>query len=73
MIRTIIVPDKQEMNISLFVPENYIGKEVEVIAFSKKEVVDEQRIQSAKKVTFDAFSIDTLGFKFNRDEANERY
>ncbi len=72
MIRTIVVPDKQEMNISLFVPENYIGKEVEVIAFSKKEVVDEQRIQSAKKVTFDALSIDTLGFKFNRDEANER-
>jgi len=25
-----------------------------------------------KKVTFDAVSIDTTGFKFDRDEANER-
>lgn len=25
-----------------------------------------------KKVTFDAIAIDTTGFKFDRDEANER-
>ena len=72
MIRTIVVPDKQEISISLFVPENYIGKEVEVIAFSKREVMEEQRGEIAKKATFNALSIDTRGFKFNRDEANER-
>ena len=66
------MPDKQEISISLFVPENYIGKEVEVIAFSKREVMEEQYVDNAKKATFDALSIDTLDFKFNRDEANER-
>ncbi|SKB51914.1 hypothetical protein SAMN05660226_01843 [Parapedobacter luteus] len=28
--------------------------------------------QAKKKVTFDAVAIDTTGFKFDRDEANER-
>jgi hypothetical protein len=28
---------------------------------------------SKKKVTFTALSIDTSGYKFNRDEVNERY
>jgi DNA-directed RNA polymerase alpha subunit len=27
---------------------------------------------SEKTVTFDSISVDTTGFKFNRDEANER-
>jgi hypothetical protein len=72
MIRTTIIPDKQEISISLLVPENYIGKEVEVIAFSKKEVVEERQQEGTKKVTFNALSLDTRGYKFNRDEANER-
>lgn len=72
MIRTVIVPEKQEVNISLLVPENYVGKEVEIIAFSKREVTEEIQNSNTKKVTFDALSIDTLGFKFNRDEANSR-
>ena len=72
MIRTVIVPDKQEVNISLLVPENYIGKEVEVIAFSKREVTEEGQSENTRKPTFNALSIDTRGFKFNRDEANER-
>ena len=28
--------------------------------------------QAKKKVTFDAVAIDTTGFKFDREEANER-
>lgn len=72
MIRTIIVPDKQEISISLLVPENYVGKEIEVIAFSKREVIEEHHNKNTRKATFNALSIDTLGFKFNRDEANER-
>ena len=72
MIRTVIVPDRQEVNISLLLPENYIGQEIEVIAFSKVEVTEETPNRKLKKVTFNALSIDTLGYKFNRDDANER-
>jgi len=71
MIRTTIVPDKKNVTISLSVPENYIGKEMEVIAFTKKEGLGEKELKE-KHVSFIAISIDTSGFKFNRDEANER-
>jgi hypothetical protein len=37
MIHKLIVPDSREVNISFIVPENYIGEEMEVIAFIKKE------------------------------------
>lgn len=52
-------------------PESYVGKELEVIAFTEKEGFGEEEF-SGKKVSFSAMSIDTRGFKFNRDEANER-
>ena len=71
MIRTIIIPDKTTVNISLSIPENYVGKEMEVIAFTKKEGLSQKEL-SEKNVSFTALSIDTKGFKFNRDEANER-
>jgi hypothetical protein len=69
MIRTIVIPDKQ--TISFRIPEDYIGKQIEVIAFAKDEGLGKE-VNSKKKVTFNALSIDTRGYKFNRDEANER-
>ncbi len=71
MIRTIVIPEKNVVNLSFSVPENYIGKEMEVIAFTKKEGLEKTELHS-KKVSFTALSIDTRGFKFNRNEANER-
>ena len=71
MIRTVIIPDKRTISISLSIPENYIGKEMEVIAFTKKEGLSSKELIE-KDVTFNALSIDTKGYKFNRDEANER-
>ena len=71
MIRTTVIPDNRNVTISFSVPENYVGKEMEVIAFTKKEGLDNEEIKE-KKVSFTALSIDTRGFKFNRDEANER-
>ena len=69
MIRTILIPDTQ--TISFNVPEEYIGKEVEVIAFTKNQ--GEQKKEAANKaVPFNAISIDTKGYTFNREEANER-
>jgi len=35
MVRTIVIPDKQ--NISIHLPKQFIGKKVEVIAFSIEE------------------------------------
>ncbi len=71
MIRTTIIPEKTEVNVHLSVPENYIGKEMEVIAFTIKEGLEKKEAGN-KKVTFSALSIDTKGYKFDRDEANER-
>ena len=40
MVRTIIIPDQQ--NISINLPVDLVGKKVEVIAFSIEESVNEQ-------------------------------
>ncbi len=68
MVRTIVTPDKA--SILLDIPENYVGKEIEVIAFEKNESENETTANK-KTVTFNAVSIDTRGYKFNRDDANE--
>ncbi len=72
MIRTIVVPEQQEISVLFHVPQSYIGKEVEIIAFSKGEVTEDTLVTPMNKPTFNAISIDTLGYTFNRDEANER-
>ena len=69
MIRTIIIPNTQTVTFNI--PEDYIGKEVEVIAFAKNEEIDTKE-SNGKQVSFNALSIDTKNFKFNRNEANER-
>lgn len=71
MIRTIIIPDKSNVSLSFSIPESYIGKEIEVIAFSREEGFA-QIEQITKITTFNALSIDTKSFKFSRDESNER-
>ena len=68
MVRTIVRPDKA--SISFDIPEKYIGREIEVIAFEKNAGVKE-KTEQRKTVTFEAVSIDTRGYKFNREEANE--
>jgi hypothetical protein len=42
MIRTVVKPDSQ--NISIKLPKNFIGKQVEVIAFTIEESYDETQI-----------------------------
>ena len=70
MVRIIITPDNQ--TISFDIPKDYIGRQIEVIAFAKDEMLEQEPI-IRKRVSFNALAIDTLGYKFNRDEANERY
>lgn len=69
MARTIVTPDKQ--SISFDIPHDYVGKQIEVIAFAKDEGLG-SRQTGKKRATFNAITLDTRGFKFNRDEANER-
>jgi len=69
MIRTIITVDKN--NLILLLPDDFLGKQIEIIAF----IVDEAKNQAAqfkKSKTFSSIQLDTRGYKFNREEANER-
>lgn len=69
MIRTIIKAKKNYLTIQL--PDEYIGKQLEVIAFTLEDET-ENPVDEKRHITFNAVSLDTRGFKFNRDEANER-
>lgn len=71
MVQKVIIPDNNVVNLSLTLPDSYVGKEVEIIAFTKNEGLEEKQ-KSKHFTSFDTFSIDTSSFKFNRDEANER-
>lgn len=70
MVRTTIIPSNETVHFN--VPKEYIGKEVEVIAFAKNEGEWLQQGNGKKTVSFNAITIDTKGSQFNRDEANER-
>lgn len=69
MIRTIVKAKKNYLTISL--PNEYVGKQLEVIAFMLE---DEPNIpaKEKKQATFNAVSLDTRGYIFNREGANER-
>jgi len=49
MIRTVVTPENQNISISL--PENYVGKQVEVIAFTIEEVTNNDTITSNEILT----------------------
>lgn len=69
MIRKILKVESETISISI--PKSYLGKMLEIIAFSKDEGLTRE-ISEKKKPTFNALSLNTVCFKFNRDEANER-
>ena len=68
MIRTVFTP--QNDNFIFPIPSEYIGKELEIIIFPIDEILSKPLVP--KKVTFNAISIDTRQYKFNREEANAR-
>jgi hypothetical protein len=69
MIRTVVTADRNTLILPL--PDSYIGRKLEVIAFAIDEPVKQDKRALAKDV-FKALKFDTRGFKFNRDEANNR-
>lgn len=68
MVRTIITADTSNYTLSL--PDNFLGKQVEVLAFVVEETTKEVADTHHRK-TFSAVDLDTEGFKFKREEANE--
>lgn len=73
MYRQIISPSQTQFTINF--PQEFVGKEVELIAFTLKET--EQAADKGKIITealdfWDCNRVDLSNFKFDRDEANER-
>jgi hypothetical protein len=68
MIRETIIPEKNEIKISL--PDNFIGKQVELIAFINEEI--ESAGKDKSKRPFTVINVKVKDYKFNRVEANER-
>ena len=68
MIRTVVKTNNNTL--SFPIPDKYIGKELEVIAFTRDEVFEGNKAK--KKVSFTVLHTDIKNYKFNRDEANER-
>lgn len=72
MVRIIVIPNTSNYHVALDFPKDYLGEEVEIIAFKKQEGFQEHPNKSKKFMSFDSIKIDTSTFKFNRDEANGR-
>jgi hypothetical protein len=70
MIRKVITPDKNRLSFNI--PDKYIGKKLEIIAFDMDETSEDIIYPTQNKKNFSAIKINTKGFIFNRDEANER-
>ncbi|MFW5657095.1 MAG: hypothetical protein ACOC31_06340 [Bacteroidota bacterium] len=68
MIRTIVTADNNILTLTL--PDNYVGKKVEVIAFTVDE--PKQRKEYKKAKSFTTVKVNAEGFRFNRDELHER-
>jgi len=41
MIHKVIVPKNRKVNLSFTVPEDYVGEEMEIIAFTRKEALQQ--------------------------------
>ena len=52
--------------------KNKVSKKVKVIILSEELIEQPKKANNEKKVVFDAMKLDTYGFVFNREEANER-
>ena len=70
MYREIIIPTNTTQTIEI--PEEFIGKQVEIIAFAIEEKETDQSKNEKAFKFWKKHSIDMSNFKFDRSEANER-
>lgn len=76
MYRKILKIEKAE-DLTIQLPEEYLNKEVEILALEVNDGgIDDliEKRKAAKKATdfFRTINVDTTGYKFDRNEANER-
>jgi hypothetical protein len=76
MIRTILKSDKNSLTLEL--PDDLVGKMIEVIAFSVEDNTTTVKDTTPKKARITAlknklknFTFNSGGYKFDRDEAND--
>lgn len=76
MVRTITKSDNNELKLQL--PDDLVGKMIEVIAFSIEETKKSSKTNPSKVQKINAlkkrlkkFSINSGGYKFDRNEAND--
>jgi hypothetical protein len=78
MIRQIIKPSKRTITVEI--PESFIGKKIELLAFEVDEKQEERDISEIKRSSsieelfekFDGLTFDSKGtYFFDRDEAND--
>ena len=76
MVRTILKPEKNSLTIKL--PDNFVGKVIEVIAFEIEQISNDKTAVLEKKKRIEAINkplnkhrVDLSNFKFDRDEAND--
>ncbi|BAU54610.1 hypothetical protein [Mucilaginibacter gotjawali] len=50
MIRTLITPEKQD--VSIHIPENYVGKQIEVLLYAVDEINKESKPEKKKPSDF---------------------
>jgi len=65
MIRTIVTPNNNFLSFSI--PDTYIGKKVEIIAFSIDEPSENETAPVLNKKRFSAVKLKTKGYKFDRE------
>ncbi len=70
MVRTILTAKGNTLTLAL--PDSFVGKQIEVIAFTLDDTAQPGESQQPKQVSFTVLNVPDKSFKFNREEANER-
>ena len=78
MVRTLLTP--QQQNISIQVPKNYVGRQIEVLLYAVDELIEEEKkVTSSNAAKYKGIFTKEEGEKFNdyikqaRDEWNRDF
>lgn len=69
MVKTSFTAHHQQFLLHL--PKSFVGKRVEILAYTQEEIIKENQSENPG-FNFNTMKVSTKGFKFNREEANER-
>lgn len=63
MIKTVVIPENNDLHLT--VPNNYIGKEIEVLLYSKEEVLEGKNGSKKDAARFKGFLTNAEAEKFH--------